>query len=219
MTLGGMIAGITVVLFSALVSRLTTATEEASLAAFYLISLALGVLIITASGSQLDLLHILFGSALSLDGAALHFLVAISTLTWCTLALIYRPLILECVDRPFLQSVSGLSPYVHFTFLILVVLNLVAGFNALGTLMSVGMMILPAAIAKYWFKRLDSMLLAAIILGSAASYLGLLMSFALGWSTGPTIVLVLGIGYLLSTILGAQDGLVKRWVRPRHLSG
>ncbi len=218
MTLGGMLAGAVVVLFSALVSRLTAAAEEASLAAFYLISLAAGVLIISASGSQLDLLHILFGSALALDREALLFLTGISALTWLALALIYRPLVLECVDRVYLQTVSRLSPYAHFTFLILVVLNLVAGFNALGTLMSVGMMILPAAIAKFWFKRLDALMLAAIVIGCVASYVGLLLSFNFGWATGPTIIVVLGLCYLLSTLLGLQNGLLQRWIKPRHLS-
>lgn len=218
MTLGGIAAGCLVVLFSGWVSRATMVTEEASMAAFYLISLALGVLIISGSGSQLDLLHILFGSALALDDTALYFLVAICSVTWCVLAVIFRALVLECVDRQFLQTVSNMSVIAHSTFLILVVLNLVVGFNALGTLMSVGIMILPAAIARYWFRRLDSMLLASILIAFLASYLGLVLSYYFGWSTGPTIILALGLMYLCSTILGVQGGVVQRWLKPRHLT-
>lgn len=218
MTLGGLVAGCLVVLFSGWISRATMVTEEASLAAFYLISLALGVLMISGSGSQLDLLHILFGSALALDDTALYFLAAICTVTWCVLAVMFRALVLECVDRQFLQTVSGLSAVAHFSFLILVVLNLVVGFNALGTLMSVGIMILPAAIARYWFRRLEGMLLASILTAFLASYVGLVLSYHLGWSTGPVIILVLGVMYLLSTLLGAQGGIVQRWLKPRHLT-
>ena len=88
--------------------------------AFYLISLALGVLIISVNGSQVDLLHVLFGSALALHNDALYLLGGISTLTLVVLALVFRPLVLECMDRLFLQSVSHLSPLAHFSFLMLI---------------------------------------------------------------------------------------------------
>ena len=142
MTIGGIVAGCLVALLSGLVSRSTEVAEDSSMAAFYLISLALGVLIISVKGSQIDLLHVLFGSALALDNDALVLLISISTVSLSVMAVIFRPLVVECVDRQFLQSVSGLSPVAHLSFLVLVVLNLVGGFNALGTLMSVGMMIL-----------------------------------------------------------------------------
>lgn len=218
MTVGGLIAGCAVSLFSGLVSRLTSVAEDASLAAFYLISLAAGVLIISSSGSNVDLLHVLFGSILALDDTALYLLATISSITLILLALLFRPIVVECLDRDFLQSVSPLSPIAYFAFLLLVVLNLIAGFNALGTLMSVGIMILPAAAARYWFKALDSVLLVACLFAFICSYLGLLLSYYLSWSTGPTIILVLGANYVLAFIFGRNDGIVPKLFRHGHLS-
>ncbi|MGF1660657.1 MAG: metal ABC transporter permease, partial [Rubrimonas sp.] len=131
MTLGGVIAGLAVALLAGAVSRSTALREDASLAAFYLISLAAGVLIVSMRGGTVDLMHVLFGTVLALDDAALTLLCAIATLTLITLAALFRPLVLECVDPGFLRSVGGGGAVAHFVFLALAVLNLVGGFHAL----------------------------------------------------------------------------------------
>ena len=210
MTLGGIVAGLAVALLSGVVTRMTGLREDASLAAFYLISLAGGVLIVSSHGSNVDLLHVLFGSVLALDDAALGLLCGVAALTWLVLAAIYRPLVLECVDPQFLRSVSRLSAPVHFTFLALVVVNLVAGFQALGTLMAVGLMILPASAARFWTVSLGAMIALAILIGMGASLSGLLLSYHLGWASGPAIVLMAGLAHVVSLICGRQGGLLAR---------
>src|SRR6478735_9681529 len=106
MTIGGLVAGFAVALAAGAVARLTVMKEDASLAAFYLISLALGVTIVSLRGSVVDLFHVLFGTVLALDDDVLVLLSSVATLTLVTLALAYRPLVLECVDPGFLRSVS-----------------------------------------------------------------------------------------------------------------
>lgn len=216
MTIGGIIAGCAVALFSGLVSRFTDVAEDSSMAAFYLISLALGVLIISVNGSQVDLLHVLFGSALALNDEALYLLAGITSFSLCVMALIFRPLVMECMDRTYLQSISGMSLLAHLSFLVLVVLNLVGGFNALGTLMSVGMMILPPASARYWVKRLDSLIALSCVLALLGCYSGLLASYYLAWPTSPAIILILGGCYVLSFALGKEGGLLQRLAAKRH---
>ncbi len=220
MSLGGVAAGLLVAVGSGLVARSTVLREDASLAAFYLLSLALGVLIVSTRGSSVDLLHVLFGSVLALDDAALGLLVGIALLTLATLALLYRPLVLECLDAQFLRSVSRFSPVAHYGFLVLVVINLVAGFHALCTLMAVGIMVLPAATARLWVRGVPALMALAAGLALAACVVGLLLSYHLDWPTSPTIVLCLGGVYLLSLVAGrfgawrqGQHG------RQRHLRG
>lgn len=214
MTIGGIIAGLAVALLSGVVTRVTTLREDASLAAFYLISLAGGVLLVSTHGSNVDLLHVLFGTVLSLDDAALALLCGVTALTWVALAAIYRPLVLECVDPQFLRSVSRLSAPVHFIFLGLVVINLVAGFQALGTLMAVGLMILPASAARFWTASLGGMIALAIAIGILSSLAGLAMSYRFGWPSGPAIVLMAGAAHVLSLLLGREGGLLaRRWHR------
>ncbi|MEY3552230.1 MAG: hypothetical protein RL735_578 [Pseudomonadota bacterium] len=217
MTLGGLAAGFTVVILAGLVARNTALKEDASLAAFYLISLALGVTIVSLKGSNVDLLHVLFGSVLALDDAALILLAAMSSVALIVLALIYRPLVLECVDPEFLRSVSKAGGSVHLLFLALVVMTLVAGFNALGTLLSVGIMMLPAIAARFWAVELTGLILAATGIGIVSSIAGLIASYHFGLPSGPAIILCAGISYLLSLAFGPRGGLVLRFIPQRHL--
>lgn len=210
MTIGGLIAGMAVALLSGYVTRMTSLREDASLAAFYLISLALGVLIISTRGSNVDLMHVLFGSVLALDNAALTLLCVIASLSLFMLALFFRPLVLECADSQFLRSVSRLSAISHFIFLTLVVMNLVGGFHALGTLMAVGIMILPAAAASFWTTRISGLIALAAAIALLASYSGLLLSYHYSLPTGPAIILVAGAFYLVSVVFGIQGGIVQQ---------
>ena len=210
MTIGGLIAGMAVALLSGFVTRVTAQREDASLAAFYLISLALGVLIVSTRGSNVDLMHVLFGTVLALNDATLILLCSIASLSVLVLASVFRPLVLECADPQFLRSVSILSAITHLTFLALVVLNLVSGFHALGTLMAVGIMILPAAAAKFWASTIGGLLAAAVITATLSSFCGLLLSYHFSLPSGPAIILVAGIAYVLSIVVGPVGGLVAR---------
>jgi zinc/manganese transport system permease protein len=217
MSFGGFIAGIAVALLSGLVTRITPLREDASFAAFYLISLGLGVMIVSTSGSNVDLMHVLFGSVLAVDDAALLLVASITTLTLATLAVVYRPLVIESFDPGFLRALGGGGGIYHMIFMLLVVLNLVAGFQALGTLMAVGLMMLPAAAARFWARELWSMALVAAGLGVLSGMIGLLVSYHLNLPSGPSIVLTCGLGYVLSVAVGRRDSLWRRFVPTRHL--
>ena len=219
MTLGGLVAGLAVALAAGFVTRSTVLKEDASLAAFYLISLAGGVVLVSLRGSQIDLLNILFGSVLALDDAALALLGAIATVTLVALALLYRPLVMECVDPLFLRSVSRAGGPVHYAFLGLVVMNLVGGFQALGTLLAVGLMLLPAITARFWARDLSGLIPVSMLVSVLASGIGLVLSFHAGirLPTGPAIVLSAGGLYLVSMLVGPRGGLLLRLVRRRHL--
>jgi zinc/manganese transport system permease protein len=217
MSLGGFAAGLAVALAAGLVARSTVLREDASLAGFYLVSLALGVLIVSVRGSNIDLLHVLFGTVLALDDAALILVAGIATISLVVLAVIYRPLVLECFDPQFLRSASSLSSPTHLIFLVLVVLNLVAGFQALGTLMAVGIMLLPAIAARFWAEDISTMVLVAVLIAFAASLSGLLLSYYANVPTGPAIILLCGVFYLLSMLLGVRGGFIYRLVPRKHL--
>src|SRR5499427_2748058 len=217
MSLGGMAAGLAVALLSGLVTRLTPLREDASFAAFYLISLALGVLLVSTHRSNVDLLRLLFGSILAVDDAALILIGGVGTLSLLLLAIIYRPLVVECFDPGFLRAVGRGGGLAHTLFLVLVVLNLVAGFQALGTLMAVGLMMLPAAAARFWARELWSLSAASTALALASGFLGLLVSYHLDLPSGPAIVLVAGLAYLVSVSLGSRDSLRVLYVRRAHL--
>jgi zinc/manganese transport system permease protein len=217
MTLGGVVAGFVVALAAGVVARTTPLKEDASLAAFYLISLALGVLIVSLRGSNVDLLHVLFGSVLALDDATLILIASFSTVTLLVLALLWRPLVLECVDPGFLRSVSRAGAPTHLAFLALVVINLVGGFHALGTLLAVGIMMLPAAAARFWTQDTTRMIAVAVLVAMLSGYAGLLLSYYSGLPSGPSVILFAGLLYAGSLLLGPVGGLRRQLVPGRHL--
>lgn len=219
MTIGGMITGLVVALLAAAVARLTPQREDASFAAFYLVSLGVGVLLISLRGSNMELIHVLFGTVLGLDDAALLLVSATASVTLLVLALIFRPLVLECLDPLFLRSESRMGPIVHILFLLLLVMTLVSGFQVLGTLMVVGIMMLPAAAARFWAVSVGGQMALAAVSGALASYAGLLFSYYANVPASPAIILCAGIVYFLSVAFGVQGGLwqVARQARSRSL--
>ncbi|OJU51282.1 MAG: zinc ABC transporter permease [Mesorhizobium sp. 61-13] len=216
MTVGGLIAGAIVALGAGAVSRFTIQREDASMAAFYLISLAVGVLMVSIRGSSVDLMHVLFGTVLALNDEAIALIGGIVVVTFVGLAVFWRALVAECLDPLFLRSVSRFGTPVHFVFLGLVVLNLVGGFQALGTLLSVGLMMLPAAAARFWASRVEPMCVLAVVIGFASCVAGLLLSYHASLPSGPAIILAAGVVYFISVLFGTRGALRARIVHHRH---
>ena len=84
-------------------------------------------------------------------------------------------------------------------------MNLVAGFQALGTLMAVGLMMLPAAAARFWVRELWTLSAASSALAFASGFLGLLLSYHLDLPSGPSIVLVAGLAFCVGTFRPARQ--------------
>ena len=217
MTAGGLIAGFVVALLAGLIARTTELKEDASLAVFFLISLAVGVTIVSMKGTNIDLLHFLFGNVLALDNETLKFIALTASITLVALAVIYRPLVMECVDPNYLRSVSNLGAPAHLAFMALVVINLVSGFHALGTLLGVGIMMIPAAIGRFWARDISGMILIACVTGMLSGYGGLVLSFHSGIPSGPAVILTAALLYLISLLFGNVGGFARRLLPQRHL--
>jgi zinc/manganese transport system permease protein len=214
MTLGGLTAGLVMAAIGALVSRHTGLREDSSLAALYPISLASGILLLGLAGRRLDLLGLLFGSALAVDRDTLEAMIGVSVVSLSTFVLIYQTLLLDSLDPIFLRTVSRLGPVAYALFLGLVVLNLVVGFQAIGALMMVGLMILPAVAARFWSQRLPMHIAIAALLGMLSVWLGLLLSYYAALPSGPAIVATAGAFYFLSVVFGPVRGLLRRNFSP-----
>jgi zinc/manganese transport system permease protein len=219
MSLGGFLAGIATALASAAVARFTSMREDASFAAAYLTSLALGVLIVSLRGSAVDLMNILFGAILAVDDTALLLVVGTTTVSLLGLAAIYRPLVVECFNPGFLAAMGVRGALYHYLFLALAVLNMVAAFQALGTLMALGLMLLPAVASSFWACEVWSMTMIAVPLSFLSAAIGLLLSFHAGVPSGPVIVLIASLFFLASLLVGTRTSVRARLSHPGHLRG
>ena len=205
---GGFLSGLLVALLAGFVSRKTLLREDASFVGFYLIALALGAVLISIKGNNVDLIHILFGSILAVNSASLILVALISSFSLIILAIIYRPLILECFDPHFMRSIGSSGHYYHMIFMGLVVLNMVAAFQALGTLMALGMMMMPAIAARFWSRQVAGLCAIAALFAFIAGYMGLILSYHYTWPSGPSIILVGGFFYVVSFIFGRYGSLI-----------
>ncbi len=218
MRFGGFVAGVIIAVLVGLATRSSIVKEDANLAAFYLMALSLGVLLISLKGNTIDLMHLLFGSVLAVDAASLRLMAGVSSFTLITVALFYRALLAEAFDPVFLRSVCKGAGVFHLLFLILVVVNLVASFQALGTLMAVGLMMLPAVASRFWAQGFATMVAVSAGIGFAASTVGLLISYYINVPSGPAIILSAGIVYLLSLLFGRFGSVRARYFPFKHLN-
>lgn len=213
LTIGGLITGVMIALLAVMLTRYTNLKEDASFTLLYLLSIAAGVTLISLNGNNVDLMHLLFGDILALDNPALHLIAVTACITLLALAVFYRGLVIDCFDPDFARATQGRANHAGIIFFILLVINLVTAFQALGTLMALGLMILPALIARFWVRTLDAMIGLSIAIALIAAPVGLLLSYYQDLPAGPAVVLVLGTTGLFSAVLG-RCGSILRHFRP-----
>jgi zinc/manganese transport system permease protein len=202
---GGLVAGLT-----GLLGR-RPVRHEAGLVAFYLVTLALGVTLVAFFGSNVDTVRVLFGTVLAIDVRALLQIATVCTVTMLLLALLYRPMAVDSFDPVFLRMAGGHGMRGVFTVLLL--LNLVVSFQAFGTLLAIGPMLLPAAAARCWTQRPGAMIVLASVLGMLSSYAGLLLSYHRNLPSGPAIVMAAGAIYGISLVASAAANVTRTITR------
>lgn len=205
MTIGGLVAGFIIVLISTWTSQISLLKEDSTLAVTYLLSLALGVFLVSLKGSPLDLFHFLFGHILAIDSESLLYLGFATLFILIILFTIYEPLKILTVDFEFARFLKIKTQLVHVLFMTLVVLNLVISFRLLGTLLSVGELIIPAITARLFFRKFTSQVIGGVLISGFSCFIGLLLSFHFNWPSGPTLILGMGVFFIL--------GLFRRWIQ------
>ena len=196
LSLGGLASGLAVAALGGLITR-RGARRDAGLIAFYLAALSLGVVLVAWRGSNVDVMRVLFGTVLAIDRRALLQIATASSVIVLVIAALYRPLAVGAFDPVFLRAVGARVPY-GAMFSALVVVALVASFQAFGTLLAVGPLLLPAAAARCWGLGAAGSIALATGFGLAASVAGLLVSYHVNLPSGPAIVLAAGLLFGIS---------------------
>ena len=219
MLAGACLVGIFIFVASHMLGTRRFQTEDSGFASFHLLAVALGVLIISTQASSTALLHILFGQLMSVG--ALHLWILWSAAVFgAAFVFLFAPFVLLSIaDAGYFRRLGPIAILGQVVFAVLVVVNLSASFQAVGTLLAVGMMMLPAIAARQWVVAFMPLVFLAIGLSVLSSWVGLLFSWHLDWPAGVSVVLVLGVVWVISQIFGRQSGLLMSlWRRP-HLRG
>jgi len=212
LAIGGLSAGAIIALFAVFLTRYAHIKEDAVFTLMFLLSLTSGTVLLSFKGTGIDLMHMLFGDVLAIDDSALCFIASVASLTLVAIAATYRGLLLDCFDPDFL-ALSGRGRYVRHLFFVLFVINLVAAFQVLGTLMALGLMLLPAIAAGFWTKRADAAILFGVAMAVFSSFAGLLISFHAELPSGVTVVLFCSVLCLISVLLGRRGSLLSVFLK------
>jgi zinc/manganese transport system permease protein len=213
---GGLITGLITAIVAGLASRLTRLKEDAAFAAIFAICGALGVILVSRAGTQVDLVHVLYGNLLAVGRADLVIAAASACLVVMALALGWRAVVLECFDPAFHRAIGGRGLVVQLGLLVLVVMTLLAALHVVGAVLALGLFMLPAVSAYLWCERWGAMLVCAAVISLVGSVIGICVSWHLALPPGPSVVAALGLAFIISAIISPRHGALARLLRPRR---
>jgi zinc/manganese transport system permease protein len=218
LTLGALVAALLVTGLSSLLARTRRLPEDAAFAVVYLPALAAGVALMSRKAGPEALEAMLFGAAGALDRGGLVLAAGAATASLVCLALFVRGFVAESVDPGFTRA-EGAGGGLHLLFMMLVALNLVAGFRAFGALMTVALMMIPAAGARFWARGWAGQAGVAVLLSAAASGAGLVLAAWAGVEAGAMMTLCAAALFAVSGLVGVNGGLIVTFAGRRRLAG
>jgi zinc/manganese transport system permease protein len=194
-----------------LLQRRGRLSADTSIGLLFVASLALGVIVISASRSfATDVTAILFGDILAASVEDLVTLAVVAAATLLIAALGHRAFVAATVD-PRQAHLLGLHPrFAHVLLVGLITLAVVAAYQVVGSLLVVGMLLGPAVAAGYWTKRIPTTMALAAAIGAASVAIGLLISWHAGTAAGATIAFVVIASAAISSLLHSAVAAARR---------
>jgi ABC-type Mn2+/Zn2+ transport system permease subunit len=212
--LGAAVGAVVMIGGVALVTRRSRLSSDTAIGLLFVAMLALGVVIVSASDAfQGDLLAILFGQILGTSADQLVMMAVATAAVIVVTTLAARPFLLLSFD-PEQADVAGFpSRMYHALMLLLVALTVVVAFEVVGTLLVFGMLLAPAATGALLAHRISTMMVIGVVVGSASTYVGLLVSYWFDLAASASIVLV-AVAIFFAVLLVAT---VREPRRPREM--
>ena len=186
--LGAAAASALMILLISLIHRTTQLTEDTAIGLLFVGMLALGVIIVSRSGSfAVDLVSILFGDVLGTTMSDVVIQAVAAAVAVAGVVVFHRPLMALSFNEE-KALLLGMRPgLTHLVMMGLVTLAVVTSFRTVGTLLVFGLLIAPPATASLVARRVPMMMLTSIGFGVAAVVVGLFLSFHLDIAAGATM--------------------------------
>ncbi|TGE82945.1 metal ABC transporter permease [Weissella confusa] len=172
---------------------------------------ALGFILISMAESSTHLHHILFGNVLAVSDRDLMSTVAVLVIVVLFVVIFYKELLITSFDETFAKTYGLQTAYLHYGLMLVLTLVTVSALQTVGIILIVAMLITPAATAFLWTNRLQWMLVIAASVGAVASVIGLYLSYTMNWASGPAIVLMAAIMFLVSFVVSPKQGFLTKW--------
>jgi manganese transport system permease protein len=215
--IGAVVAALLVAFGTQIISNSSRIKEDTSLGLLFACSFSLGLVLISLSRLSVNVSDYLFGNILGLGDTDLWIIYLISLIVLPTLVALERPLLLTMFE-PSIAASQGVPVHaLKYLLMGLLVLSMISSLQAVGVILALGMLIAPAATIYLFSDSFATLFWAGGIVGCVGSCSGLLLSFWLNLPSGPCIVLVLGLIFLLAYLFSPRYGIIVKLLKPHHL--
>ncbi len=208
-SLGAFVFGVGSVALIGFVKQKSRVKEDTVIGLVFTGFFALGLVLVSKIKSNIDLMHILFGSPLGISNLDLQQTLIISFIVIAILLIFRRDLMLYCFDPTHARSIGINTGILHYLLLSVLSLAAVAGLQTVGIILVVAMLITPGATAYLLTDRFDRMNYLAVLSSSISSILGVYISYWFDIETGGSIVLVQTLIFLLAFLFAPRYGILK----------
>ena len=217
MLVGGLFAALFVAVGGHLIASSSRVKSETAIAALYIIAFAVGITLLKFTHVRVSLEHFLFGNILGIGNDDLWVSYAICGITLLCLIALGRPLLLLMFESSVARTQGVPAGRLSMLLVVLIVLSMVASLQAVGVLLSLGLLILPAATMYLLTDSFGKMCWGGASIGMFGAVAGLLLSYYANVPSGPAIVFVLGLLFAGAYLFSPKYGILARSLRRRHL--
>ena len=208
--IGATVFGVVAAVLIGFVASHSKLKNDTSIGVVFSAFFALGYILISMAQSSTNLHHILFGNVLAVsDSDLIDTFIVLAVVIIFVLAF-FKELQITSFDNTFAKSYGLNTSVIHYGLMIVLTLVTVSALQTVGIILVVAMLITPAATAFLWTNRLVNMLFLSSCFGAVASFIGLYLSYTMNWASGPAIVLVAAIIFLISFVVAPKQGFLAK---------
>ena len=208
--IGALSAALIVGLGSVVVSRTSRVDQGTALGILYTTAFALGVASLKYLGNYGDLQHWLFGDIRLVSSSDLWLALGIGSVILLGSCIFFRPLLLTLFESNVAAAQGVPVRAMNYLLFLMLILALVTSLQAVGCVLSVGLLVAPGATISLLTNRTPVLFWGGGILGALGSVLALLCAYWIDIPAGPAIVIVLGGAFLLAFLISPKYGLLSR---------
>jgi len=174
---------------------------------------ALGIVLLSMLGTQINLESLLFGDILTITPSDVWLILGVVLAVFTASKLFYKELLYFTFDPAGAEAVGLPVQVINFSLMAAITLTIVAGIQAVGVVLVVALMVTPASAAFLLVKELHWMMLLGSVLGALGSVIGMYASYYLDVPSGPAIALIVFGFFLLALLFSPSQGIVTRYWR------
>ena len=209
--IGAFVFGLGATIAIGFVKARTRIKEDAVIGVVFTGFLALGLVIISKTPSQVDIMHILFGNVLGMLPSDIIQTIIIGAITLAGVFVLRKDLLLYCFDPNHASAIGLNTTFLYYALLSLLALTIVASQITVGIVLVIAMLITPGSFAYLLTDRFDRMMWLAVACGTFSCVAGTYLSYQIDASTGGTIVVLQALIFVLAMIFAPQRGLLAVW--------